>query len=102
LLEDHWNRHTALSAESLGKAIFNYDALRIIRRDIKRREGIVLDEEDIAQKIHEMLSIEAREKIGTLKIRRKYKQRAKPQEPIVEQSKVDTPPTSLQPEVTTD
>jgi predicted type IV restriction endonuclease len=99
-LEEHWNKHTALSAESLGKAIFNYDSLRMIKRDIRRREGIVLDEEEIAQKIHELLSIDAREKIGSLKIRRRYKQKIKTEEPVLKQPIDQIPPTSSMPEIT--
>jgi predicted type IV restriction endonuclease len=102
LLEEHWNKHTALNAESLGKAIFNYDALKIIRRDIRRREGIVLDEEEIAQKIHELLSVEAREKIGPLKIRRKYKQKVKTEAPIAKKPETQIPPSDFsQPEIPT-
>jgi len=77
-LEDYWNKRTALCPESIIKAIFNHDALRLIRRDIRRREGILVDEEELAQAIHDMFSIETRERIGPLKIRRKQKRLMKP------------------------
>lgn len=77
MLDDYWRMHTALSAESIGRAIFNHDVLRIIRREIRRREGIIVDEEELAKKIQEMFAIEAREEIGPIKIRRKSKERIK-------------------------
>ena len=92
LLEDYWNKHTALGAESIGKAIFNHDVLNVIRREIKRGEGIAVDEEELAQKIHEMFTIEAREKIGPLKIRRKAKPKVKSPAPCSEVAVIPPPP----------
>jgi hypothetical protein len=43
--------------------------LGLIRREIRKREGILVDEEDLATAIHGMLSPEAREKMGPVKIR---------------------------------
>lgn len=71
--EDHWQHRLALSASSISKALFNEDVLRIIRRDIRQREGLRVDEEDLATAIHEMFSAEAREQIGPMRIRRKRK-----------------------------
>ncbi len=74
--EEFWTRHTALDAASLGKAIYTENVLRLMRRDIRKREGILVDEEDLAAAIHAMLSAEAREKIGPVKIRRRRVARA--------------------------
>lgn len=72
-LDSYWETRAALSPASIGRALFTEDALRFVRREIRRREGILIDEEDLAKAIHEMLSTEAREQIGPLKIRRKAK-----------------------------
>ena len=69
--EDFWKRHAALDASSLGKALYTESVLRLIRREIRKREGILVDEEDLAKAIHGMLCEDAREKMGPVKIRRK-------------------------------
>ena len=79
-LDDYWEHRAALSAESIGRALFTEQALKFIRREIRRREGLLIDQEDLAKAIHEMLSTEAREQIGPLKIRKRPKARAKPAE----------------------
>lgn len=76
--EKFWQLHAALDPCSLGKALYAENVLRLMRRDIRRREGILVDEEDLASAIHEMLSTEAREKIGPVKIRRRRASRAAP------------------------
>lgn len=76
-LDDYWSHRVALSPASIARALFTEEALKFMRREIRRREGANIDEEDLAQAIHEMLSIEAREQIGTLKIRRKAKAKVK-------------------------
>lgn len=72
-LEEFWSHRVALSPASIGRAIFTQDCLKLIRRDIRKREGLLIDEEDLAAAIHEMFSTESRERIGPLKIRRKAK-----------------------------
>ena len=72
-LDEYWERRVALSPASIGRALFTEEALRFVRREIRRREGVLIDEEDLAAAIHEMLSTEARERIGPLKIRRRPK-----------------------------
>jgi predicted type IV restriction endonuclease len=72
-LDGHWAERAALSPVSVAKILFSEELLRMIRRDIRRREGISIDEEDIATAVHEMMSTEAREIMGPMKIRRKRK-----------------------------
>lgn len=74
--EDFWKKHAALDAQSLGKALYTETVLRLIRREIRKREGILVDEEDLAAAIHALFSSEAREKIGPVKIRRRRAPRA--------------------------
>lgn len=76
-LEEFWNHKAALSPESIAGALFTEETLRLIRRTIRRKEGPLVDEEDLGRAIHDMFSIETREKIGPLKIRRKRKAKEK-------------------------
>ena len=69
-LEEFWAHKVALSADSIGRSLFHEDTLRLLRRQIRKREELSVDEEDLAKAIHDMLSVEAREVIGPLKIRR--------------------------------
>ncbi len=75
-LDAYWETRVALAPGSIARALFHEDTLRLIRREIRRREGILPDEEDLARAIHEMLSTEARERIGPLKVKRRPKPRA--------------------------
>lgn len=69
-LEDFWAHRVALGPASIGRALFHENTLRLIRREVRKREGLAVDEEDLAKALHDMLSIEAREVIGPMKIRR--------------------------------
>ena len=72
-LEEHWRHKVALHPASLGKALFNEDVLRMLRRDIRKREGLQVDEEDLVTALHELFSAEAREQMGPPKVRRRRK-----------------------------
>ena len=72
-LEAYWERRNALSPQSIGRALFTEDVLRFIRRSIRKYEGILIDQEDLAKAIHDMLSLDARERIGPLRVRRQRK-----------------------------
>jgi hypothetical protein len=69
-LDDYWDQRVALSPASIGRALFTEKVLKVLRREIRRREKILINEEDLATAIHEMFSTEARERIGPMKIRR--------------------------------
>jgi predicted type IV restriction endonuclease len=62
--EKFWEKRSALSPESISKALFTEGALRLIRREIRRREGIVIDQEDLATAIHACFTPEIRERMG--------------------------------------
>jgi hypothetical protein len=97
-LDDYWDHRAALSPVSLCRALFTEDVLRFMRREIRRREGILIDEEDLAAALHEMLSTEARELVGPLKIRRRAKRAAKPDgepTPLPERSDAAPPPPKV-------
>lgn len=72
-LDSHWDKRVAMNPASVGKSLFSEEVLRMIRRDIKKRENLAVDEEDLAAAIHSMMTPEAREQIGPMRIRRKKK-----------------------------
>lgn len=90
-LEKYWEHRVALSPESVGRALFTEETLKLIRREIRRREGIVIDEEDLAQAIHNMMSTESRELIGPAKIRRRAKARMRSTTPAKAEGAAATP-----------
>lgn len=75
--EEFWNMRSALGPSSLARALYTDTVLRVIRRDIRKRDGVLVDEEDLAAAFHSMFTAEVREKIGPVRIRRK---RASPKE----------------------
>ncbi|HXG72905.1 MAG TPA: type I restriction enzyme HsdR N-terminal domain-containing protein [Gemmatimonadaceae bacterium] len=75
--DDHWAHRVAMNATSIAKTLFSEEVLRMIRRDIRKREGLSVDEEDLANALHEMMSPEAREQMGPMRIRRRQKAAAK-------------------------
>lgn len=91
-LEEYWEHRAALSPESIGQALFTEEALKFIRREIRRRHGLLIDQEDLAAAIHGMLSTEAREQIGPLKIRRRRKTQARSSAPSADTSAPEKPP----------
>jgi predicted type IV restriction endonuclease len=75
-LEDYWKRRLAMGPVSIAKALFSEEVLHMIRRDIRKREGLLIDEEDLANAIHDLFSGEAREQMGPMRIRRRAKKPA--------------------------
>ncbi len=79
--EEFWARRSALSPVSIGKALFQLDVLRRIRREIRRVEGLLIDPEDLAVALHGLLSQETREQIGPPKVRkRRARKTARPED----------------------
>lgn len=75
--EEYWQRRTALGAHSIAKSLFSESVLSMIRRDIRRRDGVLIDIEDLASGLHELFSPEAREQIGVVRIRKHRKAKAR-------------------------
>ncbi len=75
-LDEYWQQKSATSPVSIGNALFTEPVLMLIRREIRRREGLLIDVEDLGAALHGMFSTEAREQIGPFKIRRKRARRA--------------------------
>ena len=57
-LQDYWQKRSALRPKSIGRAIFTEATLKAIRREIHHHDEVLIDEEDLAQAIHEMFSDE--------------------------------------------
>ena len=76
LHEDLWRRKSALSPQSIARALFTDKAIGLIRRDIKRTKGISIDEDDLVAAIRALLSSEAREQIGPIKVKKQKKKKA--------------------------
>jgi hypothetical protein len=70
-LEDFWQRSRALGPASIGRALMQESVLALVRREIRRSEGLLVDVEDLAKAIHQMLSAEARELTGPARVRRR-------------------------------
>lgn len=92
-LEAYWDKETALGPASLSKALFQNSVLRLIRREVRRDTGILVDTEDLAHSLNGMFSAEAREQIGPLRIRRK-RRKSRPSTPTSKAPNLNTtPPT---------
>lgn len=68
---DYLRHRQAMDPESLAKALFSYEALSLVRRMLRRREGVLLDIEDVATAIKDLFTPEARERIGVIRIQRR-------------------------------
>lgn len=72
-LEEFWEKATALGPASIGASLFRESVMMLLRREIRKDAGLLIDPEDLAKSLHSMLSQEARELIGPVKIRRRRK-----------------------------
>jgi predicted type IV restriction endonuclease len=91
-LERYWEEMSALCAGSIGKAIFHENVLRVLRRQLRRQCGVMIDPEDLAVAIHEMFSQEAREEMGPLRIRKKRKAPSAPGVKAASSAALSKPP----------
>jgi len=76
LHEVFWQRRSALSPSSLGRALFNESVIGMIRRGIRKEEGISVDEESLVTALKDLFSADAREQIGPVKIRHRRRKKA--------------------------
>lgn len=72
-LEDYYLIIKTLSPKSIIQAIFQEDTLRVIRKHLKAVNGININEDDLIESIKDMLSKDAWEQIGDVKVKRKRK-----------------------------
>jgi len=91
-LDEYWGKATALGILPIGRALFQENTLRLIRREIRRDTGILIDTEDLAKALHDMLSSQVQGRLGTPKVRRRRKTtRPKPVQPEPTESKPEIP-----------
>lgn len=79
-LEEFWNKTSAVAPDSIGKCLFKEAVMRSLRREIRRESDQLIDPEDLVTAIKSMLTAEARELIGPIRLkksRRKRKRRRK-------------------------
>jgi len=87
LHDELWMKKSALGPQSLGRALFTEAVISLIRREIRRSEGISIAEEDLVVAIKSLFSADAREQMGPIKIRRRKRKKGigtaseKPTEP---------------------
>lgn len=72
-LEDYYLKIKTLSPRSIIQAIFHEDTLRAIRKHLREATGVSVDEDELTDSIKDMLSKDAWEQIGDVKIKRKKK-----------------------------
>ena len=72
-LEEYYLRRKTLSPRSIIQAVFREDTLRAIRKHLREATGVSVDEEELTDSIKDMLSKDAWEQIGDVKIKRKRK-----------------------------
>lgn len=83
----------SLSGESIVKALFHEDTLTVIRRELRRMSGVLVDEDKLVGSIKKLFSNEILSQFGEIiKIRRKYKMRVK-EEPETKETVELTKPT---------
>jgi len=85
-IELFWEKTTALCAGSIGKALFSESVLSHLRRELRRETGLLIDTEDLAKSIREMLCAEAREQIGPVRIRKRRRASRKPRPAVVQEA----------------
>lgn len=71
--EDYYAKVKVLSPKSIVQAIFQENTLRMIRGHLKKISGITIEEQDLVNGIKKMLSAEAWDAIGDVKVKRKKK-----------------------------
>jgi hypothetical protein len=91
LLDEFWEKATALGPTSICKALFSESVLMLLRREIRRDTGLLIDPEDLAKSLHAMLSTETREQIGPLRVRRRRRPTPKPADQAAPAPTADPP-----------
>ena len=89
-LEEFWEKAAALGPGSICKALFSESVLMLLRREIRRDTGLLIDPEDLARSLQEMLSPETREQVGPMRVRRRRRTSRKTAEP----ASAATPPAT--------
>lgn len=76
-LEDYYAKFKTLAPRSIIQALFHESSLKVVRACLKKSTGVRVDEQELVDNIKKMISPEAWEVIGEVKISRK-RRAAKP------------------------
>ena len=69
-LEKFWGRTSAVAPDSIGKCLFKESVMNVLRREIRKEYDHLIDPEDLVDAIKNMLTVEARESIGRIRLRK--------------------------------
>jgi len=78
-LEDFWAQRKVLSPASVVRVLFHEDALRVVRRLLRKDAEAMLDIEDVFKAVRDVISKEALAEAGDLGITKRRKRRKKVQ-----------------------
>lgn len=77
-IEDYWQKHSSLKSDSIVRALFHEDTINSIKREIRRRANVTVDEDDIVEGLKGILSNDILTAHGeAIKIRRRKKSKEK-------------------------
>jgi hypothetical protein len=79
VLDDFWQQKKVLSAASVVRVLFHEDALRVVRRLLRKDAEAMLDIEDVFTAVRDVISKEALAEAGDLGITKRRKRRRKVQ-----------------------
>lgn len=85
-LKDYAEKQNTLTPEAIGKALFHERVLRVLRRELRRKSKILVEEEEIAESLYGMFSPITAGRIGPLKIGKKTKGSKKGPPPLAHQA----------------
>lgn len=77
LLEEYWQERKALGPASMVRALFTQEVLSVLRRELRREAKAILDMEDVAAAVRDVLSKEALMEAGDISFRPRRKKRRK-------------------------
>lgn len=96
LLEDFWEKATALNPASVGKALCQHEVLMVIRKEVRKQQGILVDPQDLLEAIHGMMSADARERIGPMKVKMAKAKKSVPKPDVAVSGKVEPEAESVE------
>ncbi len=94
-LEKFWGRTSAVAPDSIGKCLFKESVMRVLRREIRKEYNHLIDPEDLVDAIRDMLTPEAREAIGRIRLRKTRRKKKKSIKLKKPKGKITTPTKSI-------
>jgi predicted type IV restriction endonuclease len=78
LIEEFWQQQSSMNCDSIVRALFHEETINAIKREIRRKSGVLLDEDDVAEGLKRILSEDVLSTCGEdIRIRRRRKSRDK-------------------------